>query len=309
MADTRINNQILKNHISQNQSDNSKDIIYQNEILKKQNEELKMKVEKLEEERDAETKKSLHCQSENISNRELILELRTSQSKLTSGLEICKNTDADLLISDKELEECNHELEAEKKKKYQCESEKKICQEEIISFARINSKLESETAEHVKDNNTTTTIATTSQTKTLETTTVAIPTSVSSTTTSTAPVTTTTPSMPWTTNLRLSYTVLVLNSRMSQNKPLTVDFNGKNHSDIPTQRTLSKKTIEGAHIKILTISGSPADHSDFHFWYYGNVDDDLIFEYGQGTGAYAGCGAILMGEMWYFGGSFQKRQV
>ena len=184
MADTRKNNQILKNQISQNQCDNSNNIIYQNEILKKQNEELKMKVEKLEEERDAMTKKNLHCQSENISNRELIQELKTSQSKLTSDLEICKSADVDRLISDKELEDCNQDLEAEKKKNYQCESEKMICQEEIISFA-------------------------------------------------TAPVTTTTtPSMPSTIDSTLSYTVLVLSTRNSQNKPMTVDFNGKNHSDI-----------------------------------------------------------------------------
>ena len=32
------------------------------------------------------------------------------------------------------------------------------------------------------------------------------------------------------------------------------------------------------------------------------MDDDLIFEYGEGTDAYGGCGATLMGEMWYFGG-------
>ena len=179
MADTRKNNQILKNQISQNQCDNSNNIIYQNEILKKQNEELKMKVKKLEEERDAVTKKNLHCQSENISNRELIQELRTSQSKLTSDLEICKSADVDRLISDKELEECNQELEAEKKKNYQCKS--------TISAAPVT--------------------------------------------------TTTTSSMPWTTNSALSYTVLVLSTWNSQNKPMTVDFNGKNHSDFHFKST------------------------------------------------------------------------
>ena len=72
----------------------------------------------------------------------------------------------------------------------------------------------------------------TTTTTTTTTTTVAITTSVSSTTTSTAPVTTTTtPSMPWTTNSTLSYTVLVLSTYRSSNKPMTVDFNGKNHSD------------------------------------------------------------------------------
>ena len=89
IADTRKNNQILKNQLSQNQCDNSKDIIHQNEIdkledsidiLKKQNEELKMKVEELEKERDAEMKKSLQYQSENLINREIILELKTTKS-------------------------------------------------------------------------------------------------------------------------------------------------------------------------------------------------------------------------------------
>merc|ERR1711911_531329 len=108
-----------------------------------------MKVQKLEEERNAETKKSLQCQSENISNRELILELKTSQSKLTSDLEICKSADVDRLISDKEMEECNEELEAEKKESHQCESEKKICQEEIVSKTKIISELRSGSAKHI----------------------------------------------------------------------------------------------------------------------------------------------------------------
>ena len=41
----------------------------------------------------------------------------------------------------------------------------------------------------------------------------------------------------------------------------------------------------------------------------GNVDDDLSFEYGEGTDADRGCGATLMGEMWYFGGFRNTRQV
>ena len=36
----------------------------------------------------------------------------------------------------------------------------------------------------------------------------------------------------------------------------------------------------------------------------------MIFEYGEGTYAHAGCGATLMGEMWYFGGfNSDRRQV
>ena len=32
------------------------------------------------------------------------------------------------------------------------------------------------------------------------------------------------------------------------------------------------------------------------------MDDDLIFEYGEDTEVMGGCGATLLGEMWYFGG-------
>ena len=39
------------------------------------------------------------------------------------------------------------------------------------------------------------------------------------------------------------------------------------------------------------------------------MDDDLSFEYGEETDANCGCGAILMGEMWYFGGAYNMRQV
>ena len=83
------------------------------DILKKENEELKLKVG-------------------------IILELKTKQSKLTSDLEICESTDADLLISDKELRECNEELKAEIQKNLQCEFEKTICHGKIVSNAKNN---------------------------------------------------------------------------------------------------------------------------------------------------------------------------
>ena len=43
----------------------------------------------------------------------------------------------------------------------------------------------------------------------------------------------------------------------------------------------------------------------------GNFDDDLNFEYGDGTTVYQGCGAMLMDQFWYFGGSgsANNRQV
>ena len=41
------------------------------------------------------------------------------------------------------------------------------------------------------------------------------------------------------------------------------------------------------------------------------MNDDIEFEYGDGTLAYGGCGATLFGQFWYFGGSASSyyRQV
>ena len=128
---------------------------------------------------------------------EEVQKMKTKQSKLSS----------DLNISQQETKDCNEDLAAETKKHLQCESGRRSCANKLEDQTEIN---------HVQDDNKTTTMATTSQTTTLEI----------------APVTTTTtPSIPWSTNSTLSYTVLVLNTRYSRNKPMTVDFNGKNHSD------------------------------------------------------------------------------
>ena len=43
----------------------------------------------------------------------------------------------------------------------------------------------------------------------------------------------------------------------------------------------------------------------------GTVNEDINFEYTNGADVDVGCGAVLMGEYWYFGGekSGSKRQV
>ena len=64
------------------------------------------------------------------------------------------------MISKQELKECNEELEAEMKKNLQCESGKRICQDETVSKnaeilelksknTKIVSKHESESADHI----------------------------------------------------------------------------------------------------------------------------------------------------------------
>ena len=53
---------------------------------------------------------NLKCRSDNVSNRELILELKANQTKLDSELETYKSTDADLAISQRKLNDCNGQL-------------------------------------------------------------------------------------------------------------------------------------------------------------------------------------------------------
>ena len=47
----------------------------------------------------------------------------------------------------------------------------------------------------------------------------------------------------------------------------------------------------------------------FYFVSLGNVNNDLTFEYGEGTSTYGGCGVTFLGEFWYFGGESYRRQV
>ena len=46
-------------------------------------------------------------------------------------------------------------------------------------------------------------------------------------------------------------------------------------------------------------------------YFKGTVNDDINFEYTNGADVNVGCGAILKGEYWYFGGvvSANRRQV
>ena len=126
---TRHNNAVLKNMVEELETKNEETEVHLQETkakiengnsekaaLKKQNGELNLKVEKLEDERDAEKEKNIQCQSKIISYMETIHELQSKQSKMTTDLGDCKTTDADLVISNKELKECNEELEIEVKK-------------------------------------------------------------------------------------------------------------------------------------------------------------------------------------------------
>ena len=98
----------------------------------------------------------------------------------------------------------------------------------------------------------------------------------------TTDVETTTSIVPLTTAPSVGNAVLVLNKYNSGNKPFVVDFDG-----------------EFWLIQYL-----------FYKVCLGNVNNDLAFEYEEGTKINQGCGATLLGEFWYFGGyGSNKRQV
>ena len=45
-------------------------------------------------------------------------------------------------------------------------------------------------------------------------------------------------------------------------------------------------------------------------FFKGNINENLNFEYGDGTEAYYGCGVTFQNEFWYFGGvRSYERQV
>ena len=127
LEEVKTENGNLKAELVEMKSKNE-DLKYKNEDLKSKNEatmdkneKLKTSVENLEDEIEVETRTSRQCQSENVSNIKLIQELKASQSEMSSDLENCKTTDADLLISKEELKECLEELDAEMKKNLQWE--------------------------------------------------------------------------------------------------------------------------------------------------------------------------------------------
>ena len=74
--------------------------------------------------------------------------------------------------------------------------------------------------------------------------------------------------------------VLILSTRNSNTVPLIVDFDGQ---------------LIFLYIKVK--------------WFLGNINQNLAFEYGDGTTAYGGCGVTLNGEFLYFGGYGDYKNV
>ena len=73
--------------------------------------------------------------------------------------------------------------------------------------------------------------------------------------------------------------VLVLSTFDPNNKPLTVNFDGK--SEMNHMVLVNRFTIQDI---------------------LGAVNDDLDFKYGNGVAAHVGCGLTFKGQFWYFGG-------
>ena len=90
----------------------------------------------------------------------------------------------------------------------------------------------------------------------------------------------TTATVPATTTSPTGNAVLVLSTWNSNNKPFILDFNGKYF-------------VFAGDIEINFDSG--------------NINEDLAFEYGDGSTVHYSCGATLNNEFWYFGGSNTRR--
>ena len=112
---TRDNNGVLKNMIA---------------LSEKTVEELKRK------------HKVSEMKADNLEN--IVEELETNQVKLVSDLESCKSSDANLVISQLELKECNQDLEAEANRNVQCESGRTICANTLENQVQINRNLQAQ---------------------------------------------------------------------------------------------------------------------------------------------------------------------
>ena len=92
----------------------------------------------------------------------------------------------------------------------------------------------------------------------------------------------TTANIPVTTTSPTENAVLVLSTETSTNKLMIVDFEGEIWFEILISR---------------------------YSFPLGNINENLAFEYGDGTEARSGCGVTFQNEFWYFGGYTYKRQV
>ena len=146
---TRHNNGVLKNMIDELQT--------KNEEIEGQLQESKAQIANGTSKMAFLNKKieELNTKNENSDTKveELegkVKELVTNHAKLASELENCKSTDADLVISQQELKECNEESDAEIKKNLQCESDKKACTEKLLNEVQKHEILLTRNHETVK---------------------------------------------------------------------------------------------------------------------------------------------------------------
>ena len=103
--------------------------------------ELMASLQNVNKELDAEIKVRLQYQSEKLelaakelTNRELIFELKTNISKITSELEMHDSEKVELLTTSKKLEDCQGELQNKTRKNNQLELENSIISESLREF-------------------------------------------------------------------------------------------------------------------------------------------------------------------------------
>ena len=77
-------------------------------------------------------------------------ELKRNQSRLVSELETCKSTDVDFVISQRELKGCYQDLEAEKNRNRQCESDRTTCENKLENQKATNRQFQARNSELTK---------------------------------------------------------------------------------------------------------------------------------------------------------------
>lgn len=97
--------------------------------------------------------------------------------------------------------------------------------------------------------------------------------------------------------------VLVLSTFYSSTADLTWDFKSSN-------LFIDKSEIGTDILRVQSFNLRPFKSHPKTIDFSGNVNDDLRFEYEDGTDVYQSCAVTFLGEFWIFGGeSGKKRQV
>ena len=100
----------------------------------------------------------------------------------------------------------------------------------------------------------------------------------------------------------------VLNQRQLQ-KSQQQPFLLSQHRQLGTQSLFWVLPMQITNHSLLTSTVNIRYFLKKFILFSGNINEDVAFEYGDGTTAIYGCGTTLNNEFWYFGGNIYTRQV